>query len=289
MIQFPKSKTNEVVFYVVCALFLSLTGLLLVNPFFYNAFIYEENGFVEMTGAFSLLFTSGALFKAGVSAKTSITSPRFHAILFFVMALVFFWAFGEEISWGQHLFGTQTPQWLAAINGQKETNLHNINKKFFDTMQDRMTALLVIITAVLHFRGKEKFFGFRVPDVTLNLAFIMMLIYRGYDVFRSDLWAVAVSMVIGYMILAVLKKDYKVMLMIGSFITTFGVVYFVHKNYVYLFGGQTNNYHEVRETLFSLLCFVYALQLWKDVIPKRSVVNELNLDLSVGLIEKQSA
>ncbi len=32
---------------------------------------------------------------------------------------------GEELSWGQHWFGWATPDWLAALNDQVETNLHN--------------------------------------------------------------------------------------------------------------------------------------------------------------------
>ena len=32
---------------------------------------------------------------------------------------------GEEVSWGQHLFGWATPENWAAINDQQETNLHN--------------------------------------------------------------------------------------------------------------------------------------------------------------------
>lgn len=31
-----------------------------------------------------------------------------------------------EISWGQRMFGWDTPEWLEAINAQGETNLHNI-------------------------------------------------------------------------------------------------------------------------------------------------------------------
>lgn len=34
---------------------------------------------------------------------------------------------GEELSWGQHLFGWQTPESFAAANKQRETNLHNLN------------------------------------------------------------------------------------------------------------------------------------------------------------------
>ena len=34
---------------------------------------------------------------------------------------------GEEVSWGQHWFGWGTPEGIAAINDQGETNLHNMS------------------------------------------------------------------------------------------------------------------------------------------------------------------
>ncbi len=36
-----------------------------------------------------------------------------------------FFILGEEISWGQQMFGWGTPQWFARHNVQDETNLHN--------------------------------------------------------------------------------------------------------------------------------------------------------------------
>jgi hypothetical protein len=40
-------------------------------------------------------------------------------------ALCIVYVGGEEISWGQHLFGWATPENWAAVNDQQETNLHN--------------------------------------------------------------------------------------------------------------------------------------------------------------------
>ena len=37
---------------------------------------------------------------------------------------------GEEASWGQHYFGWSTPQYLANISDQGETNIHNIHGIF---------------------------------------------------------------------------------------------------------------------------------------------------------------
>ncbi|ETW92380.1 MAG: hypothetical protein ETSY2_53570 [Candidatus Entotheonella gemina] len=37
----------------------------------------------------------------------------------------------EEVSWGQHYFGWATPEWIANLNRQNETNLHNVDTDIF--------------------------------------------------------------------------------------------------------------------------------------------------------------
>lgn len=51
-----------------------------------------------------------------------------------------FYVAGEEISWGQHLFGWATPEFWSAINDQSETNLHNTS----DWLDQKPRALLMI-------------------------------------------------------------------------------------------------------------------------------------------------
>ncbi len=48
------------------------------------------------------------------------------ARLYLVTALAFVFLIGEEISWGQRIFGWGTPEGLARINRQDETTIHNI-------------------------------------------------------------------------------------------------------------------------------------------------------------------
>lgn len=47
--------------------------------------------------------------------------------LYLAMALGTFFVAGEEIAWGQHIFGWSTPEALEAVNVQQETTLHNIS------------------------------------------------------------------------------------------------------------------------------------------------------------------
>ena len=48
------------------------------------------------------------------------------ACLYLGVSLGLFFVIGEEISWGQRIFGWETPESLKAINKQAETNIHNI-------------------------------------------------------------------------------------------------------------------------------------------------------------------
>lgn len=54
---------------------------------------------------------------------------------------------GEDLSWGQHLFGWETPERLREINDQQETNLHNISS-WFDQKPRLLLELWVLIGGV---------------------------------------------------------------------------------------------------------------------------------------------
>lgn len=46
--------------------------------------------------------------------------------IYLLFALVFFFGAGEEISWGQRIFGFSTPDELAEVNEQGEVTVHNL-------------------------------------------------------------------------------------------------------------------------------------------------------------------
>jgi len=55
---------------------------------------------------------------------------------------------GEELSWGQHLFGWDTPEYLEAVNDQEETNLHNISS-WFDQKPRLLLEIWVLVGGVI--------------------------------------------------------------------------------------------------------------------------------------------
>jgi len=80
-----------------------------------------EDGLSESL-QFSFFVTAGTLFWACGRRQDGwgrVSALAFSALCCFIA--------GEEISWGQRVFDVATPSYLAAINVQGETNLHNID------------------------------------------------------------------------------------------------------------------------------------------------------------------
>ena len=75
------------------------------------------------------------------------------------MAMVF--AAGEEISWGQRIFGFATPDFLMHLNEQKEFTVHNIANKSFDIIYLNGTLILCMATSAAFFCRKDRLLGFR--------------------------------------------------------------------------------------------------------------------------------
>lgn len=76
-----------------------------------------EDGLFESLTAISFLLTAVVF---------SIYFVRTKKIINLLIALIFVFGAGEEISWGQRIFNYETPESIAEINTQKEFNLHNL-------------------------------------------------------------------------------------------------------------------------------------------------------------------
>ncbi len=56
---------------------------------------------------------------------------------------------GEEWSWGQHFFRWETPDWLASINKQRETNLHNVAENALDQKPRAVFTFAILLVGFL--------------------------------------------------------------------------------------------------------------------------------------------
>tara|TARA_B100000963_G_scaffold328616_1_gene317324 strand:- start:12285 stop:12887 length:603 start_codon:yes stop_codon:yes gene_type:complete len=88
----------------------------------YNLFV-EEDGIIEYSTAIFLLSVSIYLINKLLKTVKVISTKNTGIVLF---SIIFFFGFGEEISWGQRIFNIETPQFFVENNLQSETNIHNL-------------------------------------------------------------------------------------------------------------------------------------------------------------------
>lgn len=93
------------------------------KEYFWGTFAAEDK-LVEYATAVFLLVASLVL--AAHSVSLGRRGIRLAAALTALYALMFFLASGEEISWGQRIFGWESGEFFQANNKQDETNFHNL-------------------------------------------------------------------------------------------------------------------------------------------------------------------
>ena len=106
---------------------LSLTIVSTVFLFYYSNSVYNsfvaEDGIIEYLTAIFLLSISIFLIKKLFEMEKIISVNNLGIIIF---SIIFFFGFGEEISWGQRIFNIETPPFFSENNLQSETNIHNL-------------------------------------------------------------------------------------------------------------------------------------------------------------------
>lgn len=105
---------------IICLTILALK-LIFGGSRFYENFL-DENSIVEWLTALFLMLSA---YLASL-IYLSQGSP-FPKKIFFVLAIIFFIAGMEELSWGQMIFNWDSPKEFAALNSQSETNIHNLH------------------------------------------------------------------------------------------------------------------------------------------------------------------
>lgn len=85
--------------------------------------LVEEDGPFETLGAIGL-FVAGVVFVVAGRRAGGTSGSRLRQVVLIGMGVGLVFAAGEEISWGQRIFGIETPEGLDST--QNETNLHNL-------------------------------------------------------------------------------------------------------------------------------------------------------------------
>ena len=122
--------------FLLCAAVLAVYGLMaLYHPVAYIWATYED---LYGEWAQTYFFVLAALFSGAIAARGS-----WYRWFFLALAIACFYVVMEEISWGQRIFGFDTPDFLKRHNLQHETNIHNLFTGPVNTWTKRMLEYLL--------------------------------------------------------------------------------------------------------------------------------------------------
>jgi len=117
-----------------------------LDPAFYNQWVESEQGVLEW--GVPLILLPGIYFgiRSLLQGKKIINVGVYLWLGVVTLGCVYF--AGEELSWGQQLFGWETPEVFQTINDQNETNFHNISS-WFDQKPRLLLELWVLAGGIL--------------------------------------------------------------------------------------------------------------------------------------------
>jgi hypothetical protein len=142
--------------------------------------INREDGVVE--GGTALFFLVASVVAAILAFKVRGKPAKAFALF---LAFGFFMCMGEEMSWGQRIFGWKTPESMAKVNVQAETNLHNLSGYFADHVFIAGTLLYGGVLPFVAARSRVwrrvfDHFGVIVGSLGLAVGFILVTLNQPY-------------------------------------------------------------------------------------------------------------
>ncbi len=195
-----------------------------------------EDGVIEYLGALyffisSILFL--VLFKLSRKGNDFQIVKTKKNIFYLLFCIMFLFAAGEEISWGQRIFQIPVPESWKAINVQKELNIHNL--RFFSTVDSS---------------GQRKPFWLLLFNMNhifaaFSLGFCFLVPFLNRFVLQFSRWCKRLGLPL-------------VPLEVGGF---FVAVYFIGKilRWFYLDEELLRFNHEVRENIWAFLYLVICI------------------------------
>lgn len=151
--------------------------------FFLNSYIIED-GIVEYLTAVFLLITALVSIYRLFNLKGKSFLLYTTCLLIFVL---FVFGAGEEISWGQRIFGWETSAEFGKLNAQNETNFHNmivggkkINELIFSGLMYACLSFFLIAVPLIYskFKSISTFFdrsGVPIPKLHHGIMFLIAL------------------------------------------------------------------------------------------------------------------
>jgi len=152
-----KTRTATLLFYTILILiFVAYWTIYVLWPAFHARYLQGEDHIIEWI---TFLGFAAATIIGFLTLKKHHRSmsrlARAYMLFLFIFALV---CAGEEVSWGQRIFGFKTPEKIEKINEQQEFNMHNLHLKYIHPKGIFTLAveLFGIVTPVIFLRGMRR-------------------------------------------------------------------------------------------------------------------------------------
>jgi hypothetical protein len=163
-------------------------------------FLTSENSVLEWPQFVG--FAAASIFALACAWRLRKAGRPLPALAFLAFGIGCIFGAGEEIAWGQHIFGFGTPERLEEINEQEEVTVHNINSVQRLTNSAYLIAGLYgsIGAWIVRWRDRPgELVELLMPPLFLTSAFFVMFGYKflrftffpesGFTVTRTGEWA----------------------------------------------------------------------------------------------------
>ena len=164
--------------------------------------LLRENKLYESLGAMACLIGSVVLAIAYIKYPVGNSFGLFNTkrnILLLLLAIFMFFVAGEEVSWGQGIFGYRVPEFIAESNFQRELNVHNLKviQEYNNALATSATRLLLVYLALLPLFLKafptfsNMFALIGIPVGSIQISFLALANYFthvylcSFDIFRE--------------------------------------------------------------------------------------------------------
>ena len=220
-----------------------------------------EGGLVEVLTAACLFLTSLLLF-----ATAKLEKVRIRRGAYLLGSLVMAFSCGEEMNWGQHIFGFTAPGFVVGVH----FSVHNtsIGMVLLRYLLRAVPLLLGILVCGALFARKDKLLGIPLPSVPLTFSFLL-IVFPEYLLPDTRLW----SILSGPGVL--LMTAFLFMLFSGQVRHSIFTAALLTMPAASLYAGyrcdcnawathiRFSTVDEALECLLALACLFYAAELWR--------------------------
>ena len=241
---------------------LNILGLLyFVVTGYAKLYPISENTPIELLTA-ALFGGSGlALFLAAAAAGRGWLRR-----LYILAGLAALFLAGEELSWGQHIFGFVIPDAWQGIYIQEEAGLHNnyVLNGIFSFLYTAIPTLCYAVPVAAFCARKYRLGALPLPSLWLAFFFALSVNF-GRALPLPQIIALQgrhLLLILGIFLgVALLSRDKRLLLVVLAVITLSGAVFYLNDQFAEYIRVQ---HEEIVEYLLSLAVFLYSLQLLRD-------------------------